>query len=304
MQALFDTVLGAAGVVPEPLVQDVPLSARLKKKKKGGKKHAELNARAAPLRGDAAKQAIDEKAEHNSGRALPVALARELSAKVHNDRAKAKVERSKESARQASEDARVFVHDSMKMHEQRRHDQVAKIRAKGAAESDKVSSAITEMQEATERKARAQDDAMKAHEERHVAAVGKRAAKGAAEARKVERVVKAQSTEAQSPFGRPISPDSVLTNVASKRRVRSPPDRVVPSAASVGLEAGMVLTLLRGGAPNAEVLLASTPEQFIAIARKHNITLPGGSSSSGGGGGSSPGLHSSALEPLPAPVFV
>jgi len=52
----------------------------------------------------------------------------------------------------------------------------------------------------------------------------------------------------------------------------------------------MVLTLMRGGASNAEVLLASTPDDFLAIARKYSIELPG----------QEPARH---IEPLPAPVF-
>ena len=50
------------------------------------------------------------------------------------------------------------------------------------------------------------------------------------------------------------------------------------NAAAAASTAGMLLQLMRGGAPNAEVLLAKTVEDYLALGAKYGIPLqpPGG----------------------------
>ena len=70
--------------------------------------------------------------------------------------------------------------------------------------------------------------------------------------------------------------------VASRQRVvaltpPSPPPPAVPSDGTVPVARGadMMLLLMRGGAPNVEVLSAKTVEDFLALGRKYAIPLPG-----------------------------
>lgn len=136
--------------------------------------------------------------------------------------------------------------------------------------------------------------------ERRAAKVGAIAAKGAAEAAKVEAngvrpYFQERKTIEGTPQEAPLSPDSVVPSTPQtqgvgtrhRRHAASPPPKPPPPPAipidgdgSQGMARGadLMLTLMRGGAPNNEVLLATTVADFVAIAAKYNIPLhPNGS---------------------------
>jgi len=139
--------------------------------------------------------------------------------------------------------------------------------------------------------------------ERRAAKVGAIAAKGAAESAKVEAMGVRPYFQARSkPLSvgdgspaeqQPLSPDSVVPStpetIGAGGRHRylapSPPTpppipRAGDGSEGIARGADLMLTLMRGGAPNNEVLLASTLEDFMAIASKYKISLQ-----SGAGGG-------------------
>ena len=83
-----------------------------------------------------------------------------------------------------------------------------------------------------------------------------------------------------------------------------------PTASSVHSEANLMLLLMRGGAPNIEVLNASSPQELIALASKYRISLPGvtlptsyqQSPLDGGGAGS--GAVEGRASPWPVPELI
>mmetsp|Transcript_13754 Transcript_13754/g.35386 ORF Transcript_13754/g.35386 Transcript_13754/m.35386 type:complete len:325 (-) Transcript_13754:135-1109(-) len=189
---------------------------------------------------------------------------------------------------------------AMQAAQQRRNAQLMTVAAKGHAEISKVETAASKLQAEAEAKAAILDAAASSAAERRAAKLGAIAAKGAAESHKVERVVGAprRATRGQAagqvperggsspPTAQPPSPDSVSSLDSSFWPATPPPPKPLPSASTPPPScAGLMLGLMRAGAPNTEVLLAQTAEDFAVLARKYGVTVPGeGVVLSGSGG--------------------
>ena len=182
--------------------------------------------------------------------------------------------------------------DQMAAAQERHAFEVARVAAKGAAETQKVDRAGEKMQAKAEAQAEAHTATLEAAAERRAAILEATRAKAHGEIAKVNAWRSPQ---------RAASPDSVVpdsssppaggpgtataqSKFASRRQGVSPPPPpappppAVPSSAEVGVARGadMMLLLLRGGAPNLEVLNATTVDDFRALGRKYAIALPGG----------------------------
>jgi hypothetical protein len=133
---------------------------------------------------------------------------------------------------------------------------------------------------------------LEAADERRAARLEAIAAKGAAESAKVEAMgVRPHFQQRHTPdeADGPLSPDSVVPSTpgtvpAGARYRRAPPPSPPPpppiprageGATGVARGADLMLTLMRGGAPNNEVLLATSVSDFERIALKYNIPLRG-----------------------------
>ena len=152
----------------------------------------------------------------------------------------------------------------------RRAAKLDSVAARGATETNKVGKAAAKRQAkaaAKSAKLRADADAADARRAAKLSAI---AAKGASESEKVERAA-ANWRSASPEVERPPTP----TTVSAPRHLGRLPLGPPPSAAVVARDTSMLLSLLRGGAPNAEVLLATTAEDYRAIGRKYGIALPG-----------------------------
>ena len=183
--------------------------------------------------------------------------------------------------------------DQMAAAQERHAFEVARVAAKGAAETQKVDRAGEKMQAKAEARAEAHTATLEAAAERRAAILEATRAKAHGEIAKVNAWRSPQ---------RAASPDSVVldpstsspadgpgtataqSKFASRRQGVSPPPPPtpppppLPSRAEVGVARGadMMLLLLRGGAPNLEVLNATTVDDFRALGRKYAIALPGG----------------------------
>lgn len=174
--------------------------------------------------------------------------------------------------------------------------EVARVQNKARDEVQKVDRATAHAKADAKAKAEAlaatNAALLEAAEERRAARLGAIAAKGAAESAKVEAMgVRPQFQQRLAPDKQPppLSPDSVVpttpgTDTGANAHYRRPPPSPLPpppipragdGAQGVARGADLMLTLMRGGAPNNEVLLATTVADFEAIAQKYNIPLHG-----------------------------
>ena len=169
----------------------------------------------------------------------------------------------------------------------RRAARLGEVAAKGHRELEKIDRAAAKLQSDSAAKAAKMEAEAAAAAERRAAKISDVKAKGAAES---EKVAAAHWLPVGTPSKAIEPPESPTTQPqASRRRML----RLTPPAPAIasGLAApGMLLALMRGGAPNAEVLLASTVEEYLALGVKYGIPLQHASSppSLGGGMGGSP----------------
>jgi len=197
-----------------------------------------------------------------------------------------KVESAAEALQEATAKKSQKHKGAMKKAEERRAARLQTVKEKGHADVEKVESAATKLGEQAEAKAAKLEAAAAAAAARRAAKIGAIAAKGAAESEKVERVVGhplalSASTAygaSPSPLAKhaspaPSSPDSVFWLPGASP---PPPEPRKPSPRPLQYgEASMMLTLMRAGAPNEELLRARGAAELAAIAAKYNIPLEG-----------------------------
>ena len=195
-----------------------------------------------------------------------------------------KVESAAEALQEATAKKSQKHKGAMKKAEERRAARLQTVAHKGHAEVEKVESAATKLGEQAEAKAAKLEAAAATAAVRRAAKIGAIAAKGAAESEKVERVVghpralSASSADGASPLAKhaspaPSSPDSVFWLPGASP---PPPEPRKPSPRPLQHgEATLMLTLMRAGAPNAELLRARGAAELAAIAAKYNIPLEG-----------------------------
>lgn len=214
--------------------------------------------------------------------------ARQLQAVAEKGHAEAeKVEEAALKLRAEAQEKAAAIEAANVAAAERRAAQLGAIAAKGHAESEKIDTAANKLRLQTEAKAAILDAASASAAERRQAKLGAIAAKGHAEVVKVDKVVGGKIGRSPPALTRqdgtspmrpsPPSPDSVLwgnLQANQPQRVRSPPAKTLPSTAALSREAGLLLVLMRGGAPNHEVLLAQTTDELAAIAAKYEIALP------------------------------
>ena len=179
---------------------------------------------------------------------------------------------------------------------ERRAFEVARVQNKARDEVQKVDRTTANAKAGAIAKAEALAAAntalLEAADERRAARLEAIAAKGAAESAKVEAMgVRPHFQQRHTPdeADGPLSPDSVVPSTpgtvpAGARYRRAPPPSPPPpppiprageGATGVARGADLMLTLMRGGAPNNEVLLATSVSDFERIALKYNIPLRG-----------------------------
>ena len=170
--------------------------------------------------------------------------------------------------------------DAMLAAAERRTAKLQEVQARGHAESEKVAAATAKLQEEAEARAAKLEADASAAAERRAARLGATAAKAAAESEKVERAQLWSVTPSRAAGGEGsgsalASPSTDLQKPRQRMRLQLDTDAPAPSAAAVAQTSGLLLQLMRGGAPNSEVLLASTVEEYLALGAKYGIALQG-----------------------------
>jgi len=279
MSSMLEELSIATGDVPiEPSDQPAQMNQKSKSAKFTKAKHR-LEQRPPPLRGADARTVVHKKHADADHRGNLQRQARRSIAARHNNSVNKVVAESRD-AQAASVIQRSHGQRGREEAAAARHTAtVEKVRAKGTKEVDKVASAVAAQQDAVVRTRHAMNDAMSAAVGRHAAEVHRVSLKGATEVQKVSRVTgrpllgkkamkeRAASTErdtdpkddADASLLQPHSPDSVLV----KDYEASDPAKFDRR------EAGLVLTLMRYGVPNAEVLCARTSTELEAVAAKY-----------------------------------
>lgn len=300
-QARSSTDGRASDTPPRGASDSLLVRPRAMPKKTASKKHDELKARPPPLRGDAAKASIDALHREAEQRHALLQQAKKGAAKRENDKAAKVVKESKEAKRQALQERKEQLANDLAEHAERHESQISRIAAKGSAEAEKVREAVDALKEsqadALAMDARAQDESMQAAAARRAAKLDDVRSRASKESSKVAKELwlpvpppggvstparqptAAASDDGSSPGTVGHHPKHQMRMLRLQQMSPEPTQAQNPiNAAAAASTAGMLLQLMRGGAPNAEVLLAKTVEDYLALGAKYGIPLqpPGG----------------------------
>jgi hypothetical protein len=153
--------------------------------------------------------------------------------------------------------------------EERHAAELERVAARGLAESEKVERATRFREAEVEGKRERYQSEQAAAAERRAARLGQIAAKGAVEAAKVHKVSGPWRGGLRSAAPETIDADEepplASPATVSARRQRAP--------GLVAREADLLLLLMRGGAPNLEVLNARSTDEYLQIASKYQIDV-------------------------------
>ena len=170
---------------------------------------------------------------------------------------------------------------------ERRARRLSETQAKGHAETEKVEAALAKLQDEAAAKAAKIEADHAATAERRASRLSETQARAAAESEKVERAQlwgspALPATPLKLGLERPTSPSTDMQQPRTRMRLHlrpmdasPPPAARKPTSLAVAQTSGLMLQLMRGGAPNAELLRASTVEDYLALGQKYGIPMQG-----------------------------